>query len=80
MNEWMNEFLKRPFKPLSTQRRSQLQRGHCVGVFTPKRSERELWVKDLLKVPTQWLEAGFVLATYRSTINDATSEPPRPTK
>ena len=26
--------------------------------FTPKRSERAVWVKDLLKVPTQWLRGG----------------------
>src|ERR1700733_10504450 len=38
------------------------------------------YIKNLLKVPTQWFEAGFVLATYRSTIHDVTSEPPRPTQ
>ena len=38
--------------PLSTtQRHSQLQLWYCVGVYTLKRN-RQLWVKDLPKIPT----------------------------
>ena len=43
-------------KSTTAQRRShQLQHWYCVRVNTPKRY-RQLWVKDLPKVPTWWLE------------------------
>ena len=35
----------------TTQRRSRLQHWYCVGVNAPKRY-RQLWVKDLAKIPT----------------------------
>ena len=41
--------------PCTTQRRSRLQHWCCVEVHTPKRY-RQLWVKDLPKVPTWRLE------------------------
>ena len=50
-------FLQRLFKSTTTQRRSRLQRWHCVGVNTPMRY-RQLWVKNLPKVPTRHLERG----------------------
>ena len=42
---------------LQVQRRSRLPHWYCVGVTTPKRY-RQLWVKDLSKVPTRQLEWG----------------------
>jgi len=48
-------FLKRLFKSTTTQRCSRLQHWYYVRVNTPKRY-RQLWAKDLPKVPTWLLE------------------------
>ena len=44
-----------PLKSSTTRRCSRLQYWYCIGVNTPKRY-RQLWMKDLPKVPTWRLE------------------------
>ena len=72
-------FLQHFFKSTTTQRHSRLQDWYCVGVNAPKRY-RQLWVKDLSKVPTWWLEWHSNPATFTKTQGtELTTEPPRPT-
>src|ERR1700733_13094467 len=54
------------------------QRGRCVGVSRQSAVSVQCEKRTCSRSLRNGSEAGFVLGTYRSRINDSTSEPPRP--
>src|SRR6218665_2371214 len=70
-------FLKRPFKSSTTQRRSRLQHGYCIGVS--RRSARATAGKGLAQGPYMAARAGVEPRTLRLRGIASTNAPPCPT-
>src|SRR6218665_32855 len=69
--------LMRPFKPSTTQRRSRLQHGYCMGVS--RRSTQATASKGLAQGPYVAARAGVEPTTLRLKVIVSTKAPPRPT-
>src|SRR6218665_2197943 len=70
-------FLYRPFKSSTTQRRSRLQHGYCIGVS--RRSAQATVGKGLAQGPYMPARAGVEPTTLRLKAIDSTKAPPCPT-
>ena len=66
-----------PFKSTTTQRRSRLQHGHCIGVS--RRSAQATVGKGLAQGPYMTARAGIEPTTLRLKAIDSTKAPPCPT-
>ena len=66
-------FLQRPFKSSTTQRRSRLQHGYCIGVS--RRSAQETVGKGLAQGPYMAARAGVEPTTLRLKAIDSTKAP-----
>src|SRR6218665_1820066 len=66
-------FLQRPFKSSTTQRRSRLQHGYCIGVS--RRSEQATVGKELAQGPYMAARAGVEPTTLRLKAIDSTKAP-----
>src|SRR6218665_667192 len=71
-------FLYRPFKSSTTQGRSRLQHGYCIGVS--RRSAQATAGKGLAQGPYVAARAGVEPTTLRLKVIVSTKAPPRPTK
>src|SRR6218665_259433 len=71
-------FLYRPFKSSTTQRRSRLQHGYCIGVS--RRSAQATAGKGLAHGPYMAARAGVEPTTLRLRVIASTNAPPCPTK
>src|SRR6218665_3799261 len=71
-------FLLRPFKSFTTQRRSRLQHGYCIGVS--RRSAQATVGKGLAQGPYVAARAGVEPTTLRLRVIASTNAPPCPTK
>src|SRR6218665_2873666 len=69
-------FLQRPFQSSTTQRRSRLQHGYCIGVS--RRSEQATVGKGLAQGPYMAARAGVEPTTLRLKAIDSTKAPPCP--
>src|SRR6218665_3581669 len=67
-----------PFKSSTTQRRSRLQHGYCIGVS--RRSAQATVSKGLAQVPYVVARAAFEPMTLLTKGVDSTNEPKRPTR
>src|SRR6218665_2381857 len=65
------------FKSTTTQRRSRLQHGYCIGIS--RRSAKATVSKGLGQGPYVASRAGVEPKTLRFRVIDLTSAPPRPT-
>src|SRR6218665_578408 len=70
-------FLKRPFKSSTTQRRSRLQHGYCIGVS--RRNAQATAGKGLAQGPYVTAKAGVEPTTLRLRVIASTNAPSRPT-
>src|SRR6218665_4073687 len=70
-------FLQRPFKSSTTQRRSLLQHGYCIGVS--RRRAQATAGKELSQGPYVTARAGVEPTTLRLKEIDSTKAPSRPT-
>src|SRR6218665_3785682 len=70
-------FLERPFKSSTTQRRSRLQHGYCIGVS--RRSAEATAGKGLSQGPYVTARAGVEPTTLRLRVIASTNAPSRPT-
>src|SRR6218665_1003217 len=70
-------FLKRPFKSSTTQRRSRLQHGYCMGVS--RRSAQATAGKEFAQGPYVAARAGVEPTTLRLKVIVSTKVPQRPT-
>src|SRR6218665_298804 len=70
-------FLQRPFQSSTTQRRSRLHHGYCIGVS--RRSEEATVGKGLAQGPYMAARAGIEPTTLRLKGIVSTKAPPRPT-
>src|SRR6218665_2200104 len=70
-------FLWRPFKPSTTQRRSRLQHGYCIGVS--RRSAQATAGKGLAQGPYMAARAGVEPTTLWLRVIASTNAPPCPT-
>src|SRR6218665_1200000 len=70
-------FLWRPFKSFTTQRRSRLQHGYCIGVS--RRSAQATASKGLAQGPYMAARAGVEPTTLRLRVIASTNAPPNPT-
>src|SRR6218665_3564715 len=71
-------FLQRPFKSSTTQRRSRLQHGHCIGVS--RRSAQATAGKGLAKGPYMAARAGVEPTTLQLRVIASTNAAPCPMK
>ena len=69
-------FLLRPFKSSTTQRRSRLQHGYCIGVS--RRSAQATPGKQLAQGPYVTAREGVEPTTLRLKVIDSTKVPSRP--
>src|SRR6218665_2703118 len=70
-------FLYRPFKSSTTQMRSRLQRGYCIGVS--RRSAQATAGKGHAQGPYVAARGGFDPTALRLKVIVSTKAPPRPT-
>src|SRR6218665_1181402 len=70
-------FLYRPFKSSTTQRRSRLQHGYCIGVS--RRCAQATAGKGLAQGPYVAARAGVEPTTLQLKVIVSTKAPPRPT-
>src|SRR6218665_3615006 len=70
-------FLYRPFKSSTTQRRSRLQHGYCIGVSC--RGAQATVGEGLAQGPYVTARAGVEPTTLRLKVIDTTKAPSRPT-
>src|SRR6218665_2676071 len=70
-------FLERPFKSSTTQRRSRLQHGYCIGVS--RRSAQATAGKGLPQGPYVTARARIEPTTFRLKVIASTNALPRPT-
>src|SRR6218665_2686018 len=70
-------FLYRPFKSSTTQRRSRLQHGYCIGVS--RRCAQATAGKGLVQGPYVAARAGIEPTTLRLKVINSTQVPSRPT-
>src|SRR6218665_125813 len=70
-------FYSVPFKSSTTQRRSRLQHGCCIGVS--RRSAQATAGKGLVQGPYMAARAGVEPTTLRLKVIVSTKAPPRPT-
>ena len=70
-------FLQRPFKSSTTQRRSRLQHGYCIGVS--RQRAQATAGKGLIKGPYMAARVGVEPTTLRLKVIVSTKAPQRPT-
>jgi len=71
-------FLKRPFKSSTSQQRSRLQNGYCIGVS--RRRSQATAGKGLAQGPYVAARAGVEPTTLGLKVIVSTKAPPRPTQ
>src|SRR6218665_3016702 len=77
IHSFIRPFLYRPFKFFTTQRRSRLQHGYCIGVS--RRSAQATAGKGLAQGPYVMARVGVEPTTLRLKVIDSTKAPSRPT-
>src|SRR6218665_3812840 len=77
IHSFIRPFLWRPFKSSTTQRRSRLQHGYCIGVS--RRNAQATAGKGLVQGLYVTARAGVEPTTLRLKVIVSTKAPPRPT-